>query len=89
MPVPPALVSLAVNTFVPCCVSVTPSDHAPVEPTVAVPIEVEPSRSVTVEPASATSTVPVIVWLALVTAPPVLVIATVGAGGGGTMELSV
>src|SRR5258707_4623285 len=45
----------------------------------ALPTAVVPSRMVTVAPASATSTVPVMVWVAWLVGPPGLVIATTGA----------
>src|SRR5258705_13212032 len=45
----------------------------------ALPTAVVPSRMVTVAPASATSTVPVMVWVAWLVGPPELVIATTGA----------
>src|SRR5436305_9120216 len=45
----------------------------------ALPTWVAPSRMLTVAPASATSTVPEMVWLAWLTGPPALLIAMVGA----------
>ncbi|WP_244551069.1 hypothetical protein, partial [Bradyrhizobium sp. Rc2d] len=59
--------------------SVTVLLQLPLACTVAVPIVVVPSRMVTVAPASAMPTVPVMVWLAWLTGPPALVIATAGA----------
>src|SRR5258707_1635103 len=51
----------------------------PLPCTMALPTAVVPSRMVTVAPASATSTVPVMVWVAWLVGPPGLVIATTGA----------
>ena len=70
VPVAAELASVAVNTLSPWLAKVTPADQLPLELTVAVPMAVVPSRIVTIEPASATSTVPAIVWLACETTPP-------------------
>ena len=76
---PAASVTRAVSELLPLD-SVTPvAVQVPLACTIAVPTAVVPSRMVTVAPASATSTVPLMVWLAWLVAPPGLVIATTGA----------
>ena len=89
VPVPAELASVAVNTLSPWLAKVTPADQLPLESTVAVPMAVVPSRIVTIEPASATSTVPAIVWLACETTPPPVVMATVGAPATGGVKVRV
>ena len=78
---PAASVSLATMLWLPLPDSVTLALQLPSLATVAVPsgVALPLSNSVTVVPASATSTEPVMVWLAWLVAPPLLVIATTGA----------
>src|SRR5260370_10916 len=75
---PARSVTWAVSALLPL-LSVTLLVQLPLPWTMALPIGVAPSRMVTVAPASATSTVPVMVWLAWLVGPPGLVIATTGA----------
>ena len=77
---PAASVSLATSAFVPCA-SATEAAQVPFCCTTPVPMAVVPplSNTDTVVPASATSTVPAIVWAAWLVGPPGLVIATAGA----------
>src|SRR5260370_31226610 len=75
---PARSVTWAVSALLPL-LSVTLLLQLPLLWTTALPIALAPSRMVTVAPASATSTAPVMVWLAWLVGPPVLVIATVGA----------
>src|SRR5205823_1308919 len=68
----------AVSELLPL-LSVTLVLQLPLPWTMALPTWVAPSRMLTVAPASATSTVPEMVWLAWLTGPPALLIAMVGA----------
>ena len=72
---PARSVTWAVSALLPL-LSVTLLVQLPLLCTMAVPTAVVPSKIVTVVPASATSTVPVMVWLAWLVGPPALVIAT-------------
>jgi len=69
VPVPAALVSVAVSTLLPL-LRVTLVLQLPSLATSAVPTWVVPSSTVTVLPASATSTVPAMGWLVWLVSPP-------------------
>ena len=75
---PARSVTWAVSALLPL-LSVTLLVQLPLLCTMAVPTAVVPSKIVTVVPASATSTVPVMVWFAWLVGPPALVIAMLGA----------